>query len=203
MKTNRFLLAVACAAMAFTLSCSSDDGEDLPPNPGKAIDLSGLDPQPLSLSDDGIDVSGEIDVYFKLWSQDGQDVDSILVGKIQSGKLSFDFPKNIDEGRYGKYFYAGIGEALYANSSSLYPDIPDNYCRIRAALIKPDEGTDDNVRFFYFKESVNYTGIKSNVNFDLNVSPGLNIIYWSVNLRTTDLSKVGTLEWNLSCEDDY
>jgi len=202
MKTNRFLLAAGIAlALAFTLSCSSDDGGD-PPAPGSSIDLSGLEPQPLSLGD-GIDVSGEIDVYFKLWSQDGRQEDSILVGKIQSGKLSFDFPKTIDEGRYGKYFYDGIGDALYANSSSLYPDIPDNYCRIRAALKTSDGKTDVYVRFFYFKESVNFTGTKNNIDFELNVSPGLNIIYWSPDLRTTDLSKVGTLEWNLSCEDDY
>ena len=45
MKTNRFLLAVACATMAFTLFACSDDKDDPPTPTGKAC-VSNTSPVP-------------------------------------------------------------------------------------------------------------------------------------------------------------
>ena len=148
--------------------------------------------------------------------------DTLLVGKIQNGQISF-LPTSIDNkyldelepdignNEYCQGIYSSdVPKNIFAESFYLYAIIPEkSHCRIRPYLIK--SGKANRAAFFYFSEAGKITGTRTcaypdeeteQINYDMDFSKGWNLAYTRDGYFTTDLSKGGTLEWWLQCEDD-
>jgi len=229
MKTNRFLLAAGIMlATTFTLSCSSDDGGEIPPPPSGSINPSELQNQQVYLVSRDAD-GNRVATPIGNGDYDGNLVldiywvpASIPVGKITNGKLSFDSLPDMKSNSYKQYLrnFSRIcdddpdctGTLNYPSGLSYLNgefdvNIPGKECYIELYPVKSGERT-GSANFTYYSQSGSVTGSATyNDNEDTwtetweaNFSEGWNILYWdNKNKKTTDKHPGGDNQWWLEC----
>jgi len=213
MKTKRFLLAVIFGfALAFTFSCSSDDGDK---SSGGSDVFSSLPTQ--VYLEDGKKFTGSGDIEF-VFKNSWELVLPVSVGTIQNGKITLDLPKTIpdkyltalDDSFYSFENSTVQGEAKITSEAWLRAIIDGEECYL--GLVGSTGEIWREAEFVYSSGSGKITGTryiqyKGSSIYNINLSKGWNLIYsegkecdeCQGQVSTDSKIITGELNWEIGC----
>ncbi|MCL2283383.1 MAG: hypothetical protein FWC26_08720 [Fibromonadales bacterium] len=182
------LMAGLALAMAFILSCSSDDSEGGGSGSGGIGDVSGgFQIWTYDGNDNLVKYKGGGVIRLELYNDNGEKYNN--VGEVKGGTGKINLPASIPD----EYLH-DIWKVLSTNISASQPDVKIADAQFyvisgsRAYCLSAENENGDEMGYEYFSKAAHVGGNSSelgfSMNFDINASKGWNAIYISYSIQT-------------------